>query len=171
MPTPQKEKLVQEMSEKFGKATGIYLADFTGMDVNTTTELRRKFREAKVEYRVVKNTLAKLSFHQAGIEGMDEFLKGVNSYAISYDDPTLPMKVLDKDKELKSMLRIKAAYFEGKIVGPDQVEQLAKLPSRQELIGQFASMLQAPMTKLVSTLNGALVQLVGVLKALEEQKK
>ncbi|HFE64995.1 MAG TPA: 50S ribosomal protein L10, partial [Caldithrix sp.] len=111
MPTPQKEQIVQEMTDKFGKATGVYLVDFTGLDVNSATELRRKFREANVEYRVVKNTLAKRSLHNAGIDGLDEFLKGVNAYAISYDDPTIPVKVLDKQKEVKDKLKLKAAIF------------------------------------------------------------
>jgi len=171
MPTPQKEQVVQEMSEKFGRAVSIYLVDFTGMDVNTTNELRKSFRESDVEYRVLKNTLAKLSFHNAGVEGMDEFLKGVNAYAISYDDPTLPAKILEKNKEFKDKLKLKAALFEGKIVGPEAVDALAKLPTRDELLSQLVGMLQSPMTKLAGTLNGAMVKLVNVLKSLEENKK
>ncbi len=171
MPTPQKEQIVQEMTEKFGNATSIFLVDFTGMDVNTTTELRKNLREANVEYRVLKNTLAKLSFQKAGIEGMDEFLKGVNGYMISYDDPTLPAKVLKKKKEFKEKLQMKAALFEGRVVGPDQVEALANLPSRDELLAQLVGMLKQPMTKLAGTLNAAMSNLVNVLKQLEEQKK
>jgi large subunit ribosomal protein L10 len=170
MPTPQKEQIVQEMADKFGRATGIYLVDFTGMDVNLTTELRRNFREAQVEYRVIKNTLAKISFKNAGIKGMDEFLTGVNGYAISYDDPTLPAKVLEKNKEYKEKLKLKAALFEGNIVGSDKVENLAKLPSRTELIGKIAMMLNSPMTKLAMTLNGAMASMVNALKALETKK-
>ncbi len=171
MPTPQKEKIVEEMTEKFGKASSIFLADFTGMDVNTTTEMRKMFRQADVEYRVLKNTLAKLSFDKAGINGMEEFLKGVNAYAIAYGDPTQPAKVLEKSKELKDKIKLKAALFEGKIVGPERVEDLAKLPSREELLGQLVGMLQSPMSKLVGTLNAGMGKFVGVLKALEEKKK
>ena len=90
MATPQKEKIIEEMTDKFGRASSIFLVDFTGMDVNSTTELRRNFRESNIEYRVLKNTLAKISFQHAGIKGMEEYLKGVNAYAISYDDPALP---------------------------------------------------------------------------------
>ncbi len=170
MPTPQKEQIVQEMSEKFAKATGIYLVDFTGMDVNTTTELRKNLRDEQVEYRVLKNTLAKLSFQNAGIDGLDDYLKGVNAYAISYEDPTLPVKVLDRKKEFKEKLVFKAALFEGKVLGADQVEAVAKLPSRGELLAQLASMLQSPMVKLAGTLNGAISKMMMVLKALEEKK-
>lgn len=171
MPTPQKEQIVQEMTDKFAKATGVYLVDFTGLDVNSATDLRRKLREAKVEYRVVKNTLAKRSLHNAGIEGLDEYLTGVNAYAISYDDPTVPVKVLDKQKEVKEKLKLKAAIFEGKILGAEEVEKIAKLPSREELLSQLMGMLKSPMTKLAGTLNAVPSKLAQVLKALEETKK
>ncbi len=171
MPTPQKEQIVQEMSDKFGKAAGIYLVDFTGMDVNTTTELRKNFKQANVEYRVLKNTLAKLSFDKAGIDGMDDFLNGVNAYAISYDDPTIPAKILDKNKTFKEKLKYKAALFEGQVMGPEKVEAIASLPSREELLSQLVGMLKSPMTKLAGTLNAAMVNMVNVLKSLEEEKK
>lgn len=171
MATPQKEQLVEEMKDKFGRAVGIFLVDFTGMDVNTTNELRKNLRDSNVEYRVMKNTLAKLSFEKAGIDGMTEFLKGVNAYAISYDDPTLPIKVLLKNKEFKEKLKLKAALFEGQVVGSDRIENLASLPTRSELLGQLVGMLNSPMSKLVGTLNGAMSKLVYTLKALEEKKK
>jgi large subunit ribosomal protein L10 len=171
MATPEKEKIVQEMADKFGRASSIYLVDFAGMDVNITNELRRNFRESNIEYRVLKNTLAKISFKHAGIEEMDQFLTGVNAYAISYDDPTLPAKVMNKNKTISEKLKLKAALFEGKVVGSDQVGALAKLPSRDELLGQLVSMLNSPMTKLVSTLNGAMVSLVTVLKNMEDKMK
>ncbi|MEJ2633798.1 MAG: 50S ribosomal protein L10 [Calditrichia bacterium] len=170
MPTPQKEQIVQEMSDKFGKATGIFLVDFTGLNVVMTTELRQNLKQENIEYRVMKNTLAKLSFHNAGIESMDEYLKGVNGFAITYGDPTLPAKVLDRKKEFKEKLKFKAALFEGKVLSPEQVEAVAKLPSREELLGQLASMLQSPMVKLASTLNGAMTKMLMALKALEEKK-
>lgn len=171
MPTPQKEAIVQEMSEKFTNASSFFLADFTGVDVNTINELRRKFYESNVEYRVVKNTLAKLSLKNAGIEGFDEMLKGVNSYAISYDDPTLPIKIVKKfKKELDGKFEIKAAYFDGEIVS-ENVDALSELPSKEELLAKFMSMIQSPMTKLAATLNAPMSGMVGVLKSLEETKK
>lgn len=171
MATPQKEKVVEEMSEKFARASGIYLVDFTGMDVNTANELRRKFRESDVEYRVLKNTLAKISFEKAGIEGMSQFLTGVNAYAISYDDPTLPVKVLEKQKEFKEKFKLKAALFEGQVIDSSRVESLAKIPSRGEMLGQLVGMLNSPMSKLLYALNGVMYNFANVLKALEEKKK
>ncbi len=175
MPTPQKEQVVQEMTEKFSKAQSIFLADFKGITVNQITRLRKEFKQANVDYKVVKNTLARLSVRNAGIEELEQFLSGVNSYAISYDDPTKPIKVIQKFRKDEGLpdelLTVKAAYFEGKIVPPEQVAALAKLPSREELMGTLVGMLNAPMTKLVGTLQASMTKLIGVLKALEESKK
>jgi large subunit ribosomal protein L10 len=170
MATPQKEKIVEEMTDKFGRAVSIYLVDFTGMDVNSTNQLRKNMRDSNIEYRVLKNTLAKLSFDKAGIQGMDQFLTGVNAYAISYDDPTLPVKVIEKNKEFKEKLKLKAALFEGEIIDSARVESIAKMPSKDELLGQLVGMLNSPMSKLVYALNGVMSNLVNVLKAVEDKK-
>ncbi len=171
MPTPQKEKIVSEMADKFSRANSIFLADFSGIDVNTINALRKKFHEKNVEYRVVKNTLAKISFENAGIDGMTTFLNGVNSYAISYDDPTLPMKVVDIFKSnLDGKFKVRAAYFEGQIIGPEQITGIAELPSREQLLAQLVGVLQAPMVKLMGTLNASVTKIMMVLKALEDKK-
>lgn len=171
MPTAQKEMVIKEMTEKFSNAKSIFLADFTGVNVNTITELRKGFHESKLEYRVVKNTLAKLSFDKAGIAGMDEFLSGVNSYVISYEDPAMPVKVLEKfKKQLEGKFALKAAYFEGLVVGSDKIEALSKLPGKEELRGKIVGLLQSPMSKLVSVLQGPMRNVIGVLKALETKE-
>ena len=160
------------MTEKFSSASSIFLADFTGIDVNTLVDLRKKFYADKVEYRVVKNTLAKRSLSEAGIEGLDDYLKGVNGYMISYDDPTLPIKIVDKlKKELDGKFEVKAAYFDGEVVHTDRVADLAKLPSKQELLGQLVGMLQSPMRDVASVLGATMRDMVGVLKAVEEKKQ
>lgn len=171
MPTPQKEKIVSEMADKFSKATSIFLADFSGIDVNTINALRKKFHDGKVEYRVLKNTLAKISFENAGIDGIDSFLTGVNSYAISYDDPTLPMKVVDRFRsDLDDKFVIKAAYFEGQVIGPDRISGIARLPSREQLLAKLIGILQAPMGKVVGTLQANISKFLMLLKALEDKK-
>ena len=172
MLTQQKEKIVSEMSDKFAKANSIFLADFTGIDVNTINQLRRKFQEVNVEYRILKNTLAKISFKKAGIGGFEDYLSGVNSYAISYEDPTLPIKVVDGfKKSLNGKFKMKAGYFEGEIIGPEKIEAIASLPSREQLISQVLGTLQAPISKFVGTLQANLTKFIGLLQALEEKNK
>lgn len=172
MPTVKKAEIVDELTEKFKNASALYLADFKGMDMEITTELRKKFSSHNIEYKVVKNTLSKIALKNAGIEGLDEHFKGVTAIAIAVDDPAKPAKVIsafNKDSEGDG-LKLKACLFEGVLYGPDRVDQLADLPSREELIATFAMMLNAPMTKLAMTLRAPAQKLAATLKGLEQSK-
>ncbi len=170
MPTQEKIQLVEEYAEKFKKAKSVYLTDFTGLNVQMTDELRRKFREAHVEYKVLKNRLAKRSLNEAGVEDLDPYLKGVTSFVIGYDDPVVPAQIIKEFNKKKELLKLKAALFEGRVFGEDQVAKLADLPSREVLLSQFVGMLQSPMTKLAATLQASMQKLVRTLDALKEAK-
>lgn len=172
MPTPRKEEVVQELTEKFKNATALYLADFKGMDMAITTDLRKKFSSEDIEYKVVKNTLSKLALKNAGIEGLDDHFKGVTAIAMTTEDPTKPARVIsdfNKDADGDG-LKLKACLFEGVIYGPDRVDDLAKLPTREELIATFALTLKAPMTKLVSTLSSPMQKTLAAFNAVKEKK-
>jgi large subunit ribosomal protein L10 len=174
MPTQRKIETVEEFSEKFKSSKSIFLADFSGINVAETTKLRRSFREANVEYRVLKNNLAKLSFKDAGIEGLDEMLTGMTAFAFSDDDAVAPVRVIKQfnkqiPKDVKPLV-IKGCVFEGKVFGADQAEAIANLPSREELLAKFVGLLQAPMSNLVNVLSGTGRKLVGSLEAVKSQK-
>ena len=96
MPTADKIDKVSELSEKMSEANSIFLADFTGLDVASVTELRNQLREASVEYQVVKNRLAKRAAEAAGLSGLDEFLSGPTALALAEDDPVGAAKILKK---------------------------------------------------------------------------
>ena len=172
MSTPKKEAVVQELTDKFKNASALYLADFKGMDMETTTSLRKKFSSEDIEYKVVKNTLSKIALKNAGIEGLDNHFKGVTAIAMTNADPTKPARVIsDFNKEADGDgLKLKACLFEGVLYGPDKVDDLAKLPTREELITTFALTLKAPMTKLVSTLSSPLQKTLAALEAVKAQK-
>jgi len=174
MATQKKIELVEEYTEKFKNAQSIFLADFTGINVAQITELRRAFREADVQYRVVKNTLAKRSLDAAGIEGLDEHLKGVTSFAYSDKDAVAPIKVINEfNKKLKKeniALTVKGCVFEGRIFDAEQADQLASLPSREVLLSQLVGLLQSPLSKFVGVLSATGQKLVGVLQAVKNQK-
>jgi large subunit ribosomal protein L10 len=174
MPTQRKIEVVEEFREKFKSSKSIFLADFSGINVAETTKLRRSFREANVEYRVLKNNLAKRSFKDAGIDGLDEMLIGMTAFAFSDDDAIAPVRVINqfnkqKAKDTKSLV-IKGCVFEGKVFGADQAEAISNLPSREELMAKFVGLLQAPMSNLVNVLSGTGRKLVGSLEALKSQK-
>ncbi|MCI0515101.1 50S ribosomal protein L10 [candidate division KSB1 bacterium] len=169
----EKQQLVQNLSEKFTQAASFYLTDFSGLNVGLITELRRKFRQNAVEYKVIKNTLAKIALKNAGFSGLSNFLTGPTAIAYSFDDPTAPVKVLSEflkeHRELKKP-EIKICIFEREVVPAKEAEYLLKLPNRVTLIAMVLGGLNAPITGLVSSLNGIITKLVLTLKAIEEKK-
>jgi large subunit ribosomal protein L10 len=174
MPTQKKIELIDQYAQKFKRSRSIFLADFSGMNVAQTTELRRQFRKANVEYCVLKNTLAKRSLKNAGIEGLDTILKGMTSFAFSEYDAAAPIKVI-KDfnrtlsRENKSLV-IKGCVFEGRIFDAEKVDALANLPSREVLLAQLMATLQSPLSKLVTVLQASGQKLVGVLASVKNVK-
>ena len=132
------------------------------------TELRSRLRAQGVEYRVIKNTLLKIAAKDAGIEGAEEYFQGPTAVAYGLEDAVAPAQVLSKFiKEYKKM-EIKGGILEGKVIGFDEVKALADLPPREILLGQVASVFQAPIAGLVNVLQGPIRKLG---YALEEVRK
>lgn len=148
-----KEAKVQEIKSKLEKAQAVILADYQGLNVEEDTELRKKLREAGVEYKVYKNTLAILALKEIGIEGLDEFLKGPVSMAISYDDPTAPARVLNDFAKDHKKLELKAGLVQGEVYDLDKVKKLAAIPSREVLLAKLLGSFKAPLSNLAYLLN------------------
>jgi len=171
MATQQKIGIVETYTEKFKQAKSVYLTDYTGMDVQTVTELRKKFREADVEYKVLKNRLAKRALNNAGVTELDEHLKGVTSFIIGYDDPVTPARIIKEFNKPKERLKLKVVYLEGKIFMEEDAKKLADLPTREVLLSMLLGALQSPMTKLAGTLQASMQKLARTLDAVKENKK
>ena len=171
MPTAEKVAIVEEYTDKFKKANAIYIANYSGIDVATVTEVRKKFRENKVEYKVLKKRLAKLAMQNANVTDMDEFLNGVNVFVMGYDDPVLPAKIFEEFNKKNELLEVKAVLFEGKVFAGEHAKAIAKLPTRDALMSQLVGMLQQPMQKLAATLQSPLQKVVGALNALKDKKE
>ena len=170
MATQQKIDIVERYSEKFKEAKGVYLADYTGIDVHTVTEVRKKFRDSDIEYKVLKNRLAKRSLNNAGISELDDHLKGVTAFIIDYSDPVSPAKIIKEFNKKNEILQIKAVYVEGKVLSADEAKRLADLPSREVLLSQLVGLLQSPMTKLAGTLQASMQKMVRTLDAVKDSK-
>ena len=170
MPTAEKNAVVEEYTQKFKDAKCVYVAEYEGIDVATVTEVRKKFREQNVEYKVLKNRLAKLSLNKAGIDGLDAYLTGANTFIIGYDDPVAPAKILEDFNKKDEILKLKTVLFEGKVLPSEEAKNISKLPSREALLGMLVGMLQSPMTKFAATLSAPMQNLVGVLNALKDKK-
>jgi large subunit ribosomal protein L10 len=170
MPTPEKEKLVAELTEKLSQRQMAILTDYTGINVQAVTGLRNEFRKASVEYRIFKNTLARIAADKAGLEGLAEFLDGPTGYAFS-DDPVAPAKVLADFIKSNPSMRIKCGIMNGRLISVDQVRAIAALPPRDVLLAQLARQIKAPISGLVNVLAGPARNLVNVLEALRKQKE
>lgn len=173
MRKPEKVQLVQELSDKLRKAQGFFLTDFSGLNVEQVTELRDKFRESDVEYKVVKNTLARLALKEAGIEGLDSQLVGPTAIALSYDDPATPAKIISAFRKTYKKLEtpeVKVCVVENKVLSAIEAKELVNLPNRETLIAMLLGSLNAPVSGFVSVLDGVITKLVLTLKAIEEKK-
>ena len=171
MPNAQKIEFVKELTEKLSRAKGIYLADFSGLTVQEAVDFRKKLKEKGVEYRVAKNTLIKIAVEEAKIEGLSEFLVGQTEIAMSYDDPASPAKLFyDFAKEHEKM-KVKAFWLEGEVFGAEKFEQIAKLPSRNELLSRFIGDLQSPIRTFAATLQASISTLVATLNGLKASKQ
>lgn len=171
--TQEKIQTVAEIKEKLSSTKGAVLTNYRGLTVAQDTKLRRKLREAGVEYRVFKNTMTRIAAKEAGIEGLDTYLEGPTAIAMSYTDPVAPAKVISdfvKEHKLQA-LEVKAGLVEGKVINADSVKALASLPPREVLIAKALGSMQAPISGLVNVLSGSLRNLVYALEAVRKQKE
>ncbi len=171
--TAEKQAVVAELKTKLSNVKGAVLTNYRGLTVAQDTKLRRKLRDAGVEYRVVKNTMTRIAAKEVGITGLETYLEGPTAIAISYTDPVAPAKVIsDFIKENKlQFLEVKAGIVEGKVIDAAGVKTLASLPPREVLIAQMLAGMQAPIAGLVNVLQGSIRNLVYVLDAVREQKE
>ena len=172
MPTPQKIEIIDNLTQKFQASPGIYFTRYTGMNVGQATELRKQFRENAVSYLISKNTLTRIATTNAGFEDkLNDIIQGQIGIAYSSDDPTAPARVIRNfKKENKDVLEVVGLVFEGEIFSADKYKELAILPTREVLLAKFTSAINQPMSKLASTLSGAMSKLTGVLTNLKENK-
>ena len=148
----QKKQVVAELIETLKSAQAGVLVDYRGITVEQDTKLRTKLREAGVEYKVVKNTLTRFAANEVGFQELDEQLNGPTALAVSTTDAVAPAKVIsDFAKEVEA-LQIKAGFVDGKVISLDEVKQLADTPSREVLLAKIMGSLNAPISKLVRTL-------------------
>ena len=160
----QKQQLVKEISERLARIKAAVFADYTGLSVAKLTELRRKLLTESGELKVAKKTLIDLTFKQGGISGVDtKNMKGQIAVAFGYQDEVGPAKILNDFAKKNEQLKILGGILENKFIDKISVINLAKLPSKQELLGQLVGTIAAPMSGMLNVLQGNLRGLVRVL--------
>jgi large subunit ribosomal protein L10 len=169
LPRARREQKVEQVDlliEKLKKAKVAVLTDYRGLKVNQIQELRGKLRTGNVEYRVVKNTLARRAAESAGYKALESELKGPIAIAFGYDDLSLPPRLINEFvRTTRLKVEIVGGLVEGRVFDRDQIKQLADLPSREVLLAQLLGTLQSPVAQLVGIMETPLQQLMGVLEA------
>lgn len=166
----QKQEVVKELGEKFKNAKAMVLVDYRGLTVEQDTELRNAMRKAGVEYRVIKNTLARFAANENGLEGLDQHLNGPTAMALSSTDPVAPAKVTSEYAKKYDKFELKVGIVEGRIIDVNGIKSLADLPSREVLVAKVLGGFNAPLAGLVNVLNGNIRGLVVALNAIAEKK-
>jgi len=162
----QKAEQVELLSEKLKRAKVAILTDYRGLTVSQLQDLRGRLRTGNVEYRVVKNTLTRRAAEAAGVPALQKELEGPVAIAFGYDDLATPAKLInDFVRATRLKLDVKGGLVEGRVFSPDQVKQLADLPSREVLLAQLLGTLQSPVGQLVAIMQTPHQQLLGVLNA------
>ena len=148
----EKKQIVAGLTEQFKTAVSGVLVDYCGLTVEQDTQLRNKLREAGVEYKVIKNTLARIAAKEVGFDELDPVLNGPTALAISMTDEVAPAKVIADFAKSNEQLEIKSGFLDGKVVSLDEVKKLAATPNRETLIAMVMGSLNAPVSKLARTL-------------------
>ena len=171
MKRSEKEQILAEVAEKVARARSMFFADFTGITVEEINNLRREFRKSNVDYRVVKNTLARKALEQVtGYDKVTDKLVGPTAIAFGYDDPIAPAKIIKKFREKNDKLKVKACVLEKQVFDGTHLDELAKLPSRNEMIASIIGCVQAPASGIVGAINAVMRDLVNVVDAIEKKK-
>ncbi len=173
MPIGLKEKqaIVAEVNETASKALSAVMADYRGVSVDDMTSLRKSAREAGVEVRVIRNTLARRAFEGTEFECLSDALLGPNIVAFSIEDPGSAARVFKDFAKDVEAFEIKALSVGGKMLPAEQIDALAKLPTRDQAISLLMAVMMAPVTKLARTLNDVPAKVTRVVAAVRDQKQ
>ena len=167
----QKKELVTDLNRKFGDKKILILVDYKGLNVPKMADLRARLREVNVELIVVKNTLLSRAAEGTDVELVRDYLEGPNAIVMSYDDPVVPMKVLREFAKENDKLEIKVGVLQGGLLGYQDLKALSDLPSREVLLAQVLSAMNAVPTGFVRALNNVPERLVYALQAIKDQKE
>jgi large subunit ribosomal protein L10 len=170
MPRPDKVETVKRIAADLQTTDIYYVVDYRGLTHSEATELRARLVKVDASLKVVKNTLAKLAAADAGVEDLSELLQGPTAIAYCYGDPVRVAKTIQDFIKEKKKAAVRGGKLQRSLLTAADVEKLATLPSREQLIGQLVGLISAPLSGLVGVLNGPIRGLVVVLGQVQAQK-
>jgi large subunit ribosomal protein L10 len=161
----EKKETIEELHEKFIRAKTAIITGYSGINVEQITDLRAKLRTSKVEYRVVKNTLARKAVEGTSLEPLKDYFVGPVGLALGFDDVVAPAKVLSDFNKIQAKLELKIGVLDGKLLKQADIKALASLPSLNALRGKIIGLVQAPASRMVGVLVAPAGQIARVIKA------
>src|SRR5215217_2035853 len=169
MDRTQKAAVIEEVAQQIQEAEAIYAVDYRGASVPQAAELRARLREADATFRVVKNTLTERAADQAGAEGLKAYLEGPTALTFVRGDAAAAAKALSDFRRASGLLAFKGGWMNGEALSPEQMDAIARLPTREVLYGRLVGMVASPLTGLASALNGLIGGLARQLSQIAEQ--
>ncbi len=161
-----KKQIVSEIKDKLSKAKSVTFVDYRGLTVEEDTALRREFKKNGSEYKVYKNRLMLLALNELGIQGAEEYLQGTSAVAFSYDDEVAGAKIVCEAATKTKKLTVKFGLLNGNFVESKEIEELAKLPSKEVLLAKLLGTLNGPVSALCRVLNAPTQGLAIALNAI-----
>lgn len=165
----EKQASVERLNEDLGPLAAVFIFDYRGLKVSEVTEFRRKIRETGAHYRVVKNTLAKRALEGTNFTSLEPNFSGMTGLAFTTEDPVALAKTISDFAKTVPAIAFKGGILDDKLLDAGQFKALADLPSREQLLSQLLSVLQAPIRNLLGVLQAPARDLVLVLKAASEK--
>ena len=165
-----KAQAISEFNESIGQATNAFLIDFKGITVPQVTELRKQVRESGSEYVVVKNTLALIAVKDSPLKTLEKQFTGMTAVAFNKTDAVALAKALTKFAKDVPTVQFKGAMLNGQIVPASEIQNIASLPTREELVAKLLFMLQSPIRNLATVLNANIRNIAVVINQIAKQK-
>jgi large subunit ribosomal protein L10 len=165
----QKAAVIEEVTAQLREAEAVYAVDYRGTSVPQAAELRTRLRDADTRFRVVKNTLTERAADGAGAAGLKPYLQGPTALVFVQGDAAAAAKTLSDFRRTSGLLAFKGGWMNGEVLSPEQVDEIAKLPTREVLYGRLVGMVASPLTGLASAMGGLIGGLARQLQALADR--
>ncbi len=171
MPKPEKIEAVNKLKQLMDAASSVFVTDYTGLNVEEITKLRKELRDNSIKYLVAKNTLLKIAATDSGLEKLNDFFQGQTGLAFGADDPSVAAKILYNSFKSIEKPVIKAFVLDKEFYPGSEITRLADLPSKEVLYSMVVAAVESPLTSLVASIDGVFQELVATLEALQKTKE
>jgi len=165
----EKEQVVSDLQKQVEQVKAVVLTNYRGLKVGQMDQLRRRLREEKITYSVVKNTMMKLASKGSALEKLHDYFEGPTAIAMSTGDPIPLARILSEFQKAQPLLEIKAGWIEGRVSSPEEVKALASMPSREVMLGKILGSIQMSGMQVAGTILSALQQVVSTVQARVDQ--